>query len=143
MLNLEPLIARLVDDVLRAIGTLTLEDLRDLAAPSTMAARAKRPLPRRKVTRSRSKGASDSDGAAPGAVMELPAEGDITEPERLLATARPHVLTDEDRGRADREEEPPSSSVRPVVGFVVSLRPGERLASAPGAGVVIRRAKKA
>ena len=142
MLNLEPLIARLVDDVLHALGTLTLEDLRDLLAPSTIASRTKRPLTP-KVTRSRSQSASDKGRAGPRAVMEPSAEADITDPEQLLETARPHMPPGEDHGRADREEPPPSSSVRPVVGSIVSLRPGERLASAPGAGVVIRRAKKA
>jgi hypothetical protein len=41
------------------------------------------------------------------------------------------------------DEEPPASTDRPSVGAVVSLRPGEQLATASGAGVVIRRRKKA
>ena len=160
MLNLEPLIARLVEDVLRAIGSLTLEELRDLLAPSMAASprksatvphvpvrshRAKRPLPRGRVTKASPASVSDQDRAAPGAIPEPPAGADITDPERLLATARPpqQVLPAAEVGLLGSEDEPPPSSVRPVVGSVVPLRPGERLASTSGAGIVIRRAKKA
>jgi hypothetical protein len=158
MLNLEPLIARLLEDVLRAIGSLTLEDLRDLMAPSPTASprrspavprvpvpsrRAKRRLPRRTVANSPPPSASDKGRATPPAIQEPPAGADITDPERLLATAGPPLPRGESDMRVDGEGEPPSSTVRPVGGSVVPLRTGETLASAPGSGVVIRRTKKA
>jgi hypothetical protein len=159
MLNLEPLIARLVEDVLRAIGSLTLEELRDLIAPSTTALprksptvphvpvpsrRAKRPLPRRPL-KSPPATVSDPGTAAVRAIPELPAGADITDPDRLLATASPpqQVLPAAEVGVPVSEDEPPSSTVRPVFVSGVSLRPGERLASPSGASIVIRRAKKA
>lgn len=158
MVNLEPLIARLVEDVLRAIGSLTLEELRDLISPSTAASprksravpsvpvpsrRAKRSLPRRTVTSAPPASVSDQGRAAPGVVPEPPTGADITDPERLLATAPPPLPRGESDVRAAGEDPPPSSTVRAFVASVVPLRPGERLASASGASIVIRRAKKA
>jgi hypothetical protein len=157
MLNLEPLVARLVEDVLRALGSLTLEDLRELAAPSATPSprksaavpdvpvvrrRAKRRLAPGRVRSSPPARVADQGRAAPGAIVDLPAGADITDPERLLATARPPLLDRE--GGAPTDGEPsPAGAVRHGVGSVVPLRPGERLASASGASVVIRRAKKA
>jgi hypothetical protein len=164
MLNLEPLITRLVEDLLRAIRGTTLGELRELTAPSNRAStrkssaarhargpsrRVKRRLPRKIATDSQSRSVSDrADAVSVGAILGLPTGADITDPERLLETTpliRPPRAPDPCEGGAldDPEEEPPSSTVRPVVGSVVSLRPGESLVSASGAGIVIRRAKKA
>jgi hypothetical protein len=56
MLKLEPLVARLVEAVLRALGSLTLEDLRDLAAPSaTPSLRKSAAVPHVPVVRRRAK----------------------------------------------------------------------------------------
>ena len=163
MLNLEPLVTRLVEDVLRAVRGTTLAELRGLTAPSNRAStrkssaarhagpsrRVKRRLPRKIATDSQSRSVSDrADAVSVGAIVRLPTGANITDPERLLETT-PLIRTQQapapcEGGAADDpEEEPPSSTVRPVVGSVVSLRPGESLVSASGAGIVIRRAKKA
>ena len=63
-------------------------------------------------------------------------EADITEPEELLGATPPS-------GPVAPYEKRPSSTVLPPVGSVLSLRPGETLASAAGASIVIRRAKRA
>jgi hypothetical protein len=163
MLNLDRLTARLVEEILRAIRSATLEELRDLTAPSkrtsskSAAARrvpvpsrpVKRRLPGRVDTRLRSRIISEGADALPGRTIPEPtAEADITDPERLLARAplsgaRRASVPGESGAPAHREEEPPSSTVRPVVRLAVPLRPGERLASMPGASVVIRRSKRA
>jgi hypothetical protein len=164
MLNLDPLIARLVEEILRAIRSATLEELRDLTAPSKRTStskssaarrvpvrsrRVKRRLPGRVDTKLRSRSISDRADALPERTIPEPtAEADITDPERLLAMAplpraRRASVPGESGARANREEEPPPSNVRPVVRLAVSLRPGERLANIPGAGIVIRRSKKA
>jgi hypothetical protein len=157
MLNLEPLVARLVEDVLRALGSLTLEDLRDLAAPSaTPSPRRSAAVPyvpvvrrrakaKRRLARGRARNSPPArvanNRAAAGAIVDLPAGADITDPERLLATARA-PLPDREGGAPADGEEPPAGAVSPRVGSVVPLRPGERLASASGTSIVIRRAKK-
>jgi hypothetical protein len=160
MVNLEPLIVRLIEDVLRAIRGATLEELRDLMAASTASPRnssavagvpvssrrVKPRVPRRTVGDAQLRKVSNrADAAAGGTIRDVPAGADITDPERLLATT---PLPRAQRGSVpgaltSPEQEPPSSTVRPVLGSVVSLRPGESLASASGAGVVIRRARKA
>jgi hypothetical protein len=157
MLKLEPLVARLVEDVLRALRSVTLEDLRDLAAPSATPSprksaavphvpvvhrRAKRRLAVGRVKNSPPARVADQGRAARDAIVDLPAGADITDPERLLATARP-PLPDREGGAPSDGEEPPAGAVSPGVGSVVPLRPGERLANASGASIVIRRAKKA
>jgi len=164
MLNLEPLIARLVEDVLGAIRGATLGELRELMAPSNRALTGKSsaarhvPIPSPRVTRrlpgrtvrgSQSRSVSDrADALSVGAILGLPREADITDPERLLDTTRlPRPQQAPARGEGGvldgPQEEPPSITVRPVLGSVVSLRPGESLVSASGAGIVIRRVKKA
>jgi hypothetical protein len=160
MLNLEALIARFVADVLRAIRGATLEELRDLstasprkssAAPrSSVRRRARRRPPVGISTASQSRSVSDRvDVASVGEIREPPVAADITDPERLLVTtpsARPEpslAPNGEAGAPAGLLEEPPSRHELPVVGSSVSLRPGETLASASTAGVVIRRSKKA
>ena len=162
MLNLEALIARLVEDVIRAIRSATLEELRDLNTASTTASprkssttprfpgsspQAKRHLPRRAVVDPHPGNASDrTTTSADGAIRGLPSGDDITDPERLLATT-PSTwpvqtsVSGEGGVPTGPEEEPPSGTTQPVVDAVVRLRPGERLASVSGASVVIRRAK--
>jgi hypothetical protein len=158
MLKLEPLVARLVEDVLRALRSVTLEDLRDLAAPSATPSprksaavvphvpvvhrRAKRRLALERVKNSPPARVADQGRAARDSIVDLPAGADITDPERLLATARA-PLPDREGGAPTDGEEPPAGAVSPGVGAVMPLRPGERLANASGASIVIRRAKKA
>ena len=159
---MEPLIARLIEDVLLAIRGATFAELRELVAPSDRAStgespaplrapvpgrRVRRRLPGRFVADSQSRDVSDR--ADPGSVVatrDAPTSGDITDPESLLATPppKPQQVPAPDEGGvpARPAEAPPPSSVRLVRESVVSLRPGESMASASGAGIVIRRAKK-
>jgi hypothetical protein len=164
MLNLESLIARLVEDVLLAIRGATLAELRELVAPSDRGSTGEPPaafrvaIPGRRVRRRRpgsivpdSQSRDVSDRADAGSVVatrERPTGGDITDPESLLAIPPPPKpqqvpAPDESGVPAGPEEAPPPSSVRLVRESGVSLRPGETLASASGTGIVIRRAKKA
>jgi hypothetical protein len=164
MLNLKPLIARLAEDVLLAIRGATFAELRELVAPSDRAStgespaplrapvpgrRVRRRLPGRIVADSQSRDVSDrADPGSVVAIRDQPAGGDITDPESLLAmtpSPKPQQVPAPDEGGvpAGPEEAPPPSSVRLVRESVMSLRPGESLASALGAGIVIRRAKKA
>jgi hypothetical protein len=151
MLNLKPLVARLVEDVLQAIRQATLAELHELTAASNRASPRKPsaarrvPIPSGQVKRpSRGRVAAElrsgdvsnpADGASVGAIREPTTGADITDPERLLAASSTP-------GQVASEEQPPPLSVRPKVSSVVTLRPGERLASASGAGIVIRRHKK-
>ena len=172
MLNLEPLIARLVEDVLCSIRTVPLAELispsgRASPSKSTAARRVpirpdgrrdrdpevgrrhvKRPL---HTTESQSRSALNRADAV-GALHEPSTGADITDPARLLAMTRQlHLPPHPEEAPATAgggaptvpEEEPPSSTVRPVLGSVVRLRPGESLASTSGAGIVIRRPKRA
>jgi hypothetical protein len=163
MLNLEPLIARLVDDVLGAIRTATLAELRAvlasseldlerkprLAAPSPVA----RPPEVKRVPASRRK--PPSAPASLGVQRSHPEpepHSEITDPERLLAPPvppPPRVDTapqDEPVVAAPEEAPPESRASTPVVHAVghapARLRVGESLANTTGTGVVIRRAKK-
>ena len=74
-----------------------------------------------------------------------PAFAEITDPERLLAaTVAPRGATAPlEAPPTDLEGEPPPSAERPTGGATARLRAGESLARATGAGVVIRRAKRA
>ena len=76
---------------------------------------------------------------------EPPAFAEITDPERLLAaTVAPRGATAPlEAPPTDPEGEPPPSAERPTGGATARLRAGESLARATGAGVVIRRAKRA
>jgi hypothetical protein len=125
MLDLQPLVDRFVEDVLRAVRGASLDELRELLAPGTLA----------RVRR--------SPAAVPRA--EPPAFAEITDPERLLAaTVAPRGATAPlEAPPADLEGEPPPSAERPTGGATARLRAGESLARATGAGVVIRRAKRA
>jgi hypothetical protein len=165
MLNLEPLIARLVDDVLRAIRTATLAELRAvlasseldlerkprLAAPSRVA-----PPPEvKRVPASRRKPPpAPAALAAPRSHPEPEPHSEITDPERLLAppsapppSERVETAPQDEPVVAAPEEAPPESPAPAAVVHAVGhaparLRVGESLANTTGTGVVIRRAKK-
>ncbi len=161
MLDLQPLVDRFVEDVLRAVRGASLDELRELLAPGTPA-RVRRPpaaVPRAAPARRQARpkrpvsaaATSALRKAAPAAlapepaVPEPPAFAEITDPERLLAaTVAPRGATAPlEAPPADLEGEPPPSAERPTGGATARLRAGESLARATGAGVVIRRAKRA
>jgi hypothetical protein len=169
MLNLEPLINRLVNDVLRAIRGASLAELRAVLGspggevePQPRAPNSPR-LPRTSAKRGRVRPSDLGVGAVDS--LRLAAEpephSEITDPERLLlaSAARPlpepveapaaesasMASTSTDTVSTEPEEAPPSGAVaRPVVAMAATsrLRDGESLASTPGMAVVIRRAKK-
>ena len=160
MLDLQPLVDRFVEDVLRAVRGASLDELRELLDPGTPA-RARRPpaavpraAPARRQARPqppvRAAATSSPRKAAPAALApepaaEPPAFAEITDPERLLAaTVAPRGATAPlEAPPTDLEGEPPPSAERPTGGATARLRAGESLARATGAGVVIRRAKRA
>jgi hypothetical protein len=156
MLDLQPLIDRFVEDVFRAVRGASLDELRELLAQGTPT-RARRPpvavpraAPARRQARPkrpvRAAPASAPRKAAPAALApEPPAFAEITDPERLLAaTVAPRGATAPlEAPPTDPEGEPPPSAERPTGGATARLRAGESLARATGAGVVIRRAKRA
>lgn len=164
MLNLEPLIARLVEDVLRCIGEATLAELEAVTATRLAApkpARATRRSPRRSARRNPPRAIRPAAAPPPsGDVLEPPGFDAITRPEDLLvATAHtaaaasvvpPAVVpaatananeTAYDDGSADAEEGGPPSSVQPARPSTPTLRDGESVVRATAAGVVIRRAR--
>ena len=166
MLNLEALIARLVEDVIRAIRSATLEELRDLNTASTTASprkssttprfpgsrpAAQRRLARRAVVDPHPGNASDrTTTSADGAIRwsslgrrshhgpGAPPGNDAFD----LARANLCCLRRGGGAPTGPEEEPPSGTTQPVVDAAsCDCCPGERLASVSGASVVIRRAK--
>jgi hypothetical protein len=169
MLNLEPLIARFVDDVLRAIRAASLEELREACAPrgATPVAPSRRasaprktrskatvrprprPTPGRREPLRNSHPArterAESIGGGPLPAPEPALGAEITDPDRLLAAALPpeDAPTSPTGAPEEPEEEPPPSTERPAPSAPVALREGETLARADGAAVVIRRAKRA
>jgi hypothetical protein len=134
MLDLQPLVTRLVEDILRAIRAASLDELR---GPAKGAAKPRRraPTPRRPPKR-------------PVAVApERPSLTDITDPEALLGLAAwaaaeapaPPAAPCEIallRGESLHPNERPAAAAR------AHLRAGETLAREAGTGVVIRRAKR-
>jgi hypothetical protein len=165
MLNLEPLIARFVDDVLRAVRRTNLNELRDLlvtapaAAPGAPRRRAaapgKAPAGLRTAKPMAPAPAGDALALKPRpARTETPADhvptsepleiAEITDPERLLADAAPSgALAPYLAAEGEPEEEPPPSTERLAARPTVALREGESLARDAGAGIVIRRRKRA
>jgi hypothetical protein len=158
MLNLESLITRLVEDVLRAIGEATLDELADARptqpatanrARSTRRSR-QREAPRRGASRA-SQSASPADAhALPDSALEAPGFDAITNPEDLLApTGRSAVAEPEivptvraaNEGSTAAEEVVPPSRVQPIDRPTPMLRAGESLVRATAAGIVIRRAR--
>lgn len=144
MLKLKPLVDRLVDDVLRAIGDATLAELgggkRAPAAPHPAPRSRRRPKARRAAP-------PRPAGAHPTASGAFdPAEVDaITRPEELLsaptAPAEPVVAPEEAPASTRTEKAPPPSHAQPVDHRTHKLRAGESVVRATAAGVVIRRSR--
>jgi hypothetical protein len=158
ILNLELLIARFVDDVLRTIRAASLEEVREACAPAAWSRRASAqrkgapkgrqsrrvPVPPRKEALELAERVPTPEPhAAPE--PEPPAFAEITDPVGLLAAAPvPEDAPTSPTGVAeDVAEERPPSTERPAPEATVALREGESLVRAGGAGVVIRRAKRA
>jgi hypothetical protein len=155
MLNIQPLITRLVDDILRAVRTATIEELRASlsagAADAPTPARGKAVAPHRTPRPRRALGARpqhqpDAHESAAERLdrPEPPAAGEITDPERLLSavTAVNAAVAPNEPALPDPQGEPPASAARPTERPQTALRAGESLARASGAGLVIRRAKR-
>lgn len=157
MLDLQPLIARFVDDVFRALRGASLDELRSLLRAGEASEPARSARPPRKAHGERVNGATTAQATArprgraaarPRAVAaqvespEPPAVAEITDPEALLAAAfaTPLVSVSVEAPAAPRETEPPASGER--ANGSARLRDGESFARSAGAGVVIRRAKR-
>jgi hypothetical protein len=157
MLDLRPLTARLVDDLLRLIRGASVEELRELLGPAVVGPPPRRRRPRRSKPKPAPKRAAPSKrrsatprpraAAAPAPAPEPPAHAEITDPERLLAAGEVAATTRASvRPRAApvaTEEPSPPSGERRAAGPNVALRQGESLAHASERGVVIRRRKRA
>jgi type IV secretory pathway VirB10-like protein len=170
MLNLEPLITRLVDDVFRAIRGAVLAELREILESSEQDLERKpRPLdpsrvvrppvkrvPVARATRPETSSARTESRSHP----EPEPYSEITDPERLLAhpQAPPPAPAEEvepppapsvQSEPLEPEAEPPSPPA-PVAAATphtagnapARLRAGESLANTTGTGMVIRRAKR-
>jgi hypothetical protein len=156
MLNLKPLIAGLVEDVLRAIAEATLEELgavgtshRGAPKPARSTRRSRgRAAPRRGPSRASRLASPAHMHSLPDDALEPPEFDAITNPEDLLvatghcAVAEPflasNVTVDNEESTEDEEEVPPSR-VQPVDRPTPVLRAGESVVRATAAGVVIRR----
>jgi hypothetical protein len=169
MLKLQPLIARLVDDVLRLVREAAMDDLRRLVvsdaerslesppvkrtsgSTSGATSGARRDVPTRRrgalhepAQRSHqvAKNAAENPDRAPP-----PAVAEITDPEALLAGAAPKPappLALEYTRVSESESDGPASAVRPLpLVSPVRLMGNETLARVSSSGVVIRRARRA
>jgi hypothetical protein len=161
MLNLEPIIARFVDDVLDAIRRASPEELREAldldppepAMPARVAPRAApRALQRRRASRERARAVVAAAVLPPpqarperkSAQPEAPGVGEITDPGALLEAA---VVADgapatHERPLTVAEPEHTASAAAAADRPELALRAGESLARSSGNGVVIRRAKR-
>lgn len=154
MLNLKPLVAGLVEDVLRAIGEATLDELDGRRAThEPKRARSTRPAGRREAPKrapsrvSRPAPAADTHSLSNDAI-ESPAFDFITGPEDLLVGAgesapvapalAPQIAVENEESIGCADVVPPSGE-RPVDAPTPTLRAGERVVRATAAGVVIRR----
>jgi hypothetical protein len=165
VLNLQPLVARFVDDVLRAVRKATLPELEALlkADRGASLAQAVRPAIHARRQRQRRKRSSPvrisqphpkriREHVTPAGAGSVPLELDaITDPENLLvASVAPRTLKAVPASAAAIPNEqstgtvqaPPPSSERRTGNSGPALRPGETLARASGAGVVIRRVRR-
>jgi hypothetical protein len=166
MLDLQPLIARLVEDILRVIAEATRAEL-EVIEEQAGAARVRTAAVHRGRVR-RPKGArvqkasvpvglkARARGARGGATRDSTTPeplgvDDITDPEQLLMPMPRGLSTDqtpappgtvESKPGSEREEEAPSSRGQDVGHHRTLLRAGESVARASAAGVVIRRAKR-
>ncbi len=156
MLDLRPLVARLVDDLLLLIRRVRIEELHELRGngaadppPRRRRARRRRPQPPAKpAKRPKRRRVQPRPHVAtrPMRAPEPPPHAEITDPERLLAAAAAQA-PEESRPRpaAPSAPEPsPPSGERRGAGNHVALRRGESVARASDrGGVVIRRSKRA
>jgi hypothetical protein len=158
MFDLQPLIARLVEDLLRLIRGASVEDLREIlgsaeADPPARRPRRRRsklmPSPKRRAARpKRKRTARPARAVEPSArAPEPPPPAEITDPERLLAataTAAPTIASVRPHAAPDVAKEPSApSGPPPPAGANVPLRAGESVAHASEhGGVVIRRRKR-
>jgi hypothetical protein len=158
MLNLQPLVARFVDDILSAIRSASLDDLRDLspallksetrkAKPEAPPRTAPRPTgrtaaPRPTLARPRSRPIIDRE-PSPSAEPESP--GDITDPATLLVMGMDHSRREPPRSRpevAPVEHAAKRAMPRATAPANANLRAGETVARAGASGLIIRRAKR-
>ncbi len=154
MLNLQPLIARLVDDVLRVARTALLAELREKSSQPV----ARPPRKRPSATGSRVKARPTGQAALPPPrTTSRPVEDDepreahtgpwspaeITDPERLLVAAARAAHPVPARETLESNGEPPRSAAHATASAATNLRPGESLARMGTSGIVIRRAKRA
>jgi hypothetical protein len=156
MLDLQPLIARLVDDILRLIRGASIATLRDFsesteADPSALRQHAQRPKPRaapKPAARPKRRRTVRQRPTRTARAPEPALHAEITDPERLLAAAARSAPTmDSAREPAAPmagEEVFPPSRERLAAVASVALRSGESVAHASErGGVVIRRRKRA
>jgi len=164
MLDLQPLIARFVDDVLLALRGATFEELRELLSANATSEGVPSPRPRKPRPTRQGRGAARRAAPRPAPARarvapsplrfeqateptEPPALAEITDPEGLLAAALaptppvaahpPHIApATPEGGQLPR-------GIRLALSAVGALREGESLARVAGAGLVIRRAKRA
>ena len=152
MLNLQPLIARFVDDILRLIREAAAEDLRSLVARD--ARRSRQPHPVKHSAAIRHRRIVDDPGqrsrglTAAADLSPPPTVAEITDPEALLAGTAPEPAgaraDARAEGRLESESHGPASTVRPMQGdSPVRLMGNETLARVSNAGIVIRRARRA
>lgn len=156
MRDLQPLINRLVDDVLRLLRGASEAELRELMEsadagppPRRRAARRSKPkaTPKQAVLPARRRpGRRTRTVAVPTPAPEEPLHAEITDPERLLAAAAPAAIPAHPDVASVAAEEPssPPNGERRAVDAGIVLRSGESLARASAhGGVVIRRSKRA
>ncbi len=134
MLDLQPLVARFVEDVLSAIRSASLDELRELLTPGDEPEPVARPHARR---------AKPSKPAVKKVPVEEPAMvAEITDPELLLGAVGRGEQAPSAVPPPDDVGEPPRSTERLTVNRTAALREGETLARSDGAATVIRRAKR-
>jgi hypothetical protein len=167
MLKLQPLIARLVDDVLRLVREAAMEDLRRLVVSDAERSPESPPVKRTSGATSGARRVADVPNRRRGALHEPvqrshqvaknpaknpdrappPTVAEITDPEALLAGAAPKPvppLALEYTRVSESESDGPASAVRPLpLVSPVRLMGNETLARVSSSGVVIRRARRA
>jgi hypothetical protein len=158
MLDLEPLIAGLVEDIFRAIRHASVDELRQLrngqdapsaSSPSARTAgpraslrepRGRRATPRAPAARPESASRSKRIATLPQHAPEPAPFSEITDPEQLLgATTTQGPARSAALPPVEVEAEPPASGPLPANGRALRLREGETLARSTGDGIVIRR----
>jgi hypothetical protein len=138
VLDLHPLITRLVSEIVELLRHATVEELSELRSSAKPLATPRRPRARRTRPALRSV-ANTVRATAPEPV----ASAEITDPESLLAAVAPEAPTAADASLTAGDEAPPPSSEQPSVRRIVVLRPGETVAHASERGGVVIRRKRA